>query len=90
MVGEGDAVAEGFGDGVAGGVTTGSGFGFVTTTPLFQTSFFPLLTQVNFLPFTVAVLPAFLHGSPALTAAIALMGATRSDVTISAPRNFLT
>jgi hypothetical protein len=35
----------------------------------------PDLTHVNLLPFAVAVLPTFLHGSPALTAATALKGA---------------
>jgi hypothetical protein len=35
-------------------------------TPLFQTSFVPDLTQVNFLPDAVAVVPAFVHLAPAL------------------------
>jgi hypothetical protein len=57
--------------GVAVGVVN---FGFATATPLFQTSFLPLLIHVNFLPLAVDVLPAFLQVSPALTAALALKG----------------
>ena len=56
------------GEGVAGalGVGLGVGAGFLTTTPLFHTSFVPDLTQVNFLPAAVAVAPAFVHLAPAL------------------------
>jgi hypothetical protein len=36
---------------------------------LFHTSFVPDLTQVNFFPAAVAVIPAFVHLAPALTAA---------------------
>jgi hypothetical protein len=35
-------------------------------TPLFQTSFDPDLTQVNFFPPAVAVAPTFVHLAPAL------------------------
>jgi hypothetical protein len=35
-------------------------------TPLFQTSFVPDLTHVNFFPDAVAVVPALLHFAPAL------------------------
>ena len=54
------------------GLKTGlaSGFGAaLTATPLFQTSFVPDLIHVNFLPDAVAVVPAFVHLAPALTAA---------------------
>jgi hypothetical protein len=71
-VGDGDAV----GEAEAVGVGVGVGVGFFTATPLFHTSFFPDFTQVNFLPFAVAVTPAFLQASPAFTAATALSGAT--------------
>ena len=54
-------------------VGVGVGVGLTVTTPLFQTSFFPLFTHVNFLPLAVAVVPTFLHVSPALTAALALL-----------------
>jgi hypothetical protein len=53
-------------------------------TPLFQTTFLPDFTQVNFLPFAVAVLPTFLHGSPALTAATAFKGAASKVIAIRA------
>lgn len=59
-VGEGSGVAIGVGVGVA------TGSGFLIATPLFQTSFVPDLTQVNFLPKVVAVDPAFEHLAPAL------------------------
>jgi hypothetical protein len=74
--GEGVGVGEGEGEGEVVGV------GFLIATPLFQTSFFPDFTQVNFLPFNVAVLPAFLQGSPALTAATALSGDTNKTAEI--------
>jgi hypothetical protein len=50
------------------------GVGFaaaLTATPLFQTSFVPDLTQVNFLPADIDVEPAFVHFVPAFTAAVA-------------------
>jgi hypothetical protein len=62
--GVGIGVGSGSGVGVGVGVTTGSGF-FIAT-PLFQTSFVPDLTQVNFLPEAVAVEPTFVHLAPAL------------------------
>jgi hypothetical protein len=76
-VGAGDAVADGLRVGVgsvdedweAEGVGAATGFGFLITTPLFQTSFFPDLTHVNFLPAAVAVDPALVHLAPALGAA---------------------
>jgi hypothetical protein len=43
----------------------------LTATPLFQTSFVPDLTHVNFLPADIDVEPAFVHFEPALTAAVA-------------------
>jgi hypothetical protein len=73
----GVGVAVGLGVGVAVGVgstglKTGLGVGFgaaLTATPLFQTSFAPDLTQVNFFPEAVAVVPALVHLAPALGAA---------------------
>ena len=64
-VGVGVVVAEGV------GVAVGEllGFGAATRTPLFHTSFFPLLMQVYFFPETVDVEPSFEHVAPALTAA---------------------
>jgi hypothetical protein len=72
-VGVGVAVGVGVGTGVGAGVgstglNTGFGDGFgaaLIATPLFQTSFVPDLTQVNFLPDAVAVVPAFVHLAPA-------------------------
>jgi hypothetical protein len=76
-LGVGVGVAVGLGVGVAVGVgstglKTGLGVGFgaaLTATPLFQTSFAPDLTQVNFFPEAVAVVPALVHFAPALGAA---------------------
>ena len=74
-VGMGVGVAEGVGEGVgegSSGLKTGLSDGFgaaLIATPLFQTSFVPDLTQVNFLPDAVAVVPALLHLAPALAAA---------------------
>jgi len=73
-VGVGVAVGVGVGTGVGVGVgstglNTGFGDGFgaaLIVTPLFQTSFVPDLTQVNFFPDAVAVAPALVHLAPAL------------------------
>ena len=69
-VGVGVGVAVGVGDGVGStGLKTGLGDGFgaaLIATPLFQTSLFPDLTQVNFFPAAVAVIPALVHFAPAL------------------------
>ena len=73
-VGVGVGVAVGVGVGVAVGVGVGVGStGFTSTlgaaltvTPLFHTSFVPDLTQVNFFPAAVAVIPALVHLAPAL------------------------
>jgi hypothetical protein len=63
-------VEVGIGSGVGStGLNTGLDDGFgaaLITTPLFQTSFVPDLTQVNFLPEAVAVVPNLLHLAPAL------------------------
>jgi hypothetical protein len=72
--GEGEGVGVGSGVGVSVGVATGAGF--LIATPLFQTSFVPDLTQVNFFPPAVAVVPALVHLAPALGAA-ALSGVVR-------------
>ena len=88
MVGVGDAEGVGVGElvGVEVGVGvgwTGVGFGAATFTPLFHTSFLPLLMQVYFFPPDVAVNPTFLQLSPAFTAAIAFNGAIRMEVAIT-------
>jgi hypothetical protein len=56
------------------GLKTGFGDGFgaaVIAIPLFQTSFVPDLTHVNFLPDEIDVVPALVHLAPALTAPLA-------------------
>jgi hypothetical protein len=63
-VGVGFGVGSGVGEGEGVGVATGEGF--LIATPLFQTSFVPDLTQVNFFPAFVAVAPALVHLAPAL------------------------
>jgi hypothetical protein len=72
-VGVGVGVGTGVGVGVGStGLNTGFGDGFgaaLIATPLFQTSFVPDFIHVNFLPDAVAVVPAFVHFAPALTAA---------------------
>ena len=69
-VGVGTAVGVGVGVtsrvGVGVGVGVSTGVDFFTKTPLFQTSLFPDLMQVNFFPVAVAVVPALLHLAPAL------------------------
>jgi hypothetical protein len=67
-VGVGVGNGSGVGVGVGVGVATGDGFGAAAliVTPLFHTSFFPDLTQVNFFPEAVAVIPALVHFAPAL------------------------
>ena len=82
----GVGVVVGVGSGVVVGV--GVGVGLATATPLFHTSFLPLFTQVNFLPFVVAVIPAFLQLSPALTAATAVTGPAKRAIAIKMPSNF--
>ena len=47
---------------------------------LFQTSFFPLLTHVYFLPPEVEVAPSFVQVVPALTAAIAKRWECRAKI----------
>ncbi len=67
---DGAGVGVGVGVGVRDGDAGGNGFGAaLMVTPLLQTSFFPDLTHVNFLPDAVAVDPAFVHLAPALGAA---------------------
>ncbi len=69
-VGAGVGVGTGVGVGVGStGLNTGFGDGFgaaLMATPLFQTSFAPDLTQVNFFPDAVAVVPALAHLALAL------------------------
>ena len=52
------------------GVGVIDGFG-AATTPLFQTSFFPDLIQVNFLPDAIEVVPSLEQAPPALATALA-------------------
>jgi hypothetical protein len=59
-------------------------------TPLLHISFFPDFTQVNFLLFATAVLPAFLQELPALTAASALKGVAINAMEISPMSNRFT
>jgi hypothetical protein len=68
------AVGVGVGVGVAVGVGVGVGVGvaFLTATPLFQTNFFPDLTQVYLIPDDVLVFPSTLQAVPGLTAASAI------------------
>jgi hypothetical protein len=63
--GKGDATGETEGRGVAGCC----GGACLIATPLFHTSFLPLLTQVNFFPLTTFVAPALVHFVPAIEAA---------------------
>jgi hypothetical protein len=65
-VGVGVGLEVGVGVGVGVGVAVGDGEGFLIKTPLFQRSFVPDLTQVNFFPPAVAVAPALVHLTPAL------------------------
>jgi hypothetical protein len=69
-IGDGEGVGIGDGEGVdigdGEGVGVAIGEGFLIATPLFQTSLFPDLMQVNFFPVAVAVVPALLHLAPAL------------------------
>ncbi len=65
-VGVGVGVGSGVGDGEGVGVGVAIGVGFLISVPLFQTSFDPDLTQVNFFPPAVAVTPTFVHLAPAL------------------------
>ena len=76
------ALALGDGDAVAVGEV------LLVPTPLLQTYFLPLLIHVNFLPFAVAMIPAFLQTSPALTAAMALTGARISATAMNEPNHF--
>jgi len=56
------ALGVGVGEGVAAvGVGEGVGVGFGINTPLFQTSFFPLLIHVYFFPLKIVVCPTLLH-----------------------------
>jgi hypothetical protein len=47
----------------------GVGVGVGVAAPLFHTNFFPLLIHLYFLPFIVAVTPAFEHLLPGVIAA---------------------
>lgn len=66
-VGVGGGVGVGVGVGLGAGVGIGLGVGvaFLTTTPLFQSNFFPDLMQVYFLPLYVLTMPCFEQTDPA-------------------------
>jgi hypothetical protein len=65
-VGVGDGAEAGIGStGLKTGVASGFGAA-LTATPLFQTSLLPDLTQVNFLPDEIDVVPALVHLAPTL------------------------
>ena len=85
---DGSGVIEGVGDADFVAAEVGEVAGLGIATPLFHTSFLPLLMQVYFLPLAVAVVPAFLHASPAFTAAIAFMGTRKSARAINDPSTF--
>jgi hypothetical protein len=92
-VAAGDGVCAGTGvvegEGVGNGTGLVVGFGAATSfVPLFHTSFLPLLIHVNFLPLAVAVVPAFLQLSPALTAATAFNGAMKKVTDTMTTSNF--
>ena len=93
-VGDGNTVGVelGVGEATGVGVAVGDAVGFGTefATPLFQMSFLPLFMQVNFLPPAVAVAPAFLQLSPALTAAMAFIGTRKSAAVTRTARSFFT
>jgi hypothetical protein len=75
----------------ATGVTAAVGFAVaLIATPLFQTSFVPDLTQVNFFPPEIEVTPAFEHELPAFTAAIAEVALKISVPTISVAIGLIT
>ena len=86
--GVGVGVTTGVGDGVGVGVGVATGVGLATKTPLFQTSFLPLFTHVNFFPANVEVCPAFLQLPPALIAAVAFKGATSAKASIRVSKTF--
>ena len=73
------------------GVGDGAGLGaaFFTATPLLHNSFLPDLMQVNFIPFTVDVIPAFLQTLPCLATALAEMDVT-SDAAITSTQILMT
>ena len=91
-VGDGNTVGVelGVGEATGVGVAVGDavGFGAEFATPLFHTSFFPLFTHVYFLPALVEVAPILVQGAPALTAAIALIGAMHKVIATRAPIAF--
>ena len=88
-VGVGEGVGSGVGVRVAIGVGVSVGFGAATATPLFHTSFLPLLMQVYFLPALVEVAPSLLHIEPDLTAAVAFSGKRKTAAVSNAARTFL-
>ncbi len=77
-VGDADGEAEGLGDGV----------GLAMATPLFQTSFFPLLMHVYFFPAYVEVEPALEHDAPAFGEASAEVGTSRAKAITRAKSGF--
>jgi hypothetical protein len=63
--------------GAGAALAAGEGFATGINTPLFQTNFLPLFTQVNVLPALTLLIPALLQELPAFTAAYEF-GTTRT------------
>ena len=89
-LGDGDAfgVALALGDGDAGAV----GEVLLVLTPLFQTSFLPLLIQVYLIPADVLIWPIFLQAVPGFTAAVAVERfsvRTKQPITMVANTRFI-
>ena len=85
-------IVVGVGVGVGTDVCTASGVAFGTgiATPLFHTSFLPLLVHVYFFPEYVEVAPSFVQVAPAFTTAIAFNGRLKTAIAINVVRIFLT
>lgn len=87
-VGSGEELVVGWGVGMGLGGAVGAGFGEAITTPLFQTNFFPDLTQVYVLPLETLVVPIFLQlalGFTSLNTGVETSRAIESVVAIARP-----
>ena len=65
----------------------GATIGFERDTPLFQTSFFPDLTQVNLLSPRFSIFPIFGQAAPAFGAAKEACGVMRARINTSMARS---
>jgi hypothetical protein len=75
------------GDAVAVGAGAAAEARFLAATPLFQTNFFPDLTQVYLIPAEVLIWPEFLQVVPGFTAAVAIGSkTTKAREVISNPK----